>query len=355
MIDEIEKKDFTLKLKKDFIDSNFYNNWLVFYNKRIEINNSLNDSLEKIWLETKTFDFKINTWKTWIIVVFNDEKNDNIKSNEQVKVLKINSDIDKRILQKAIQRNNFYRFDNLKKYLWKLASIDDFITSDNYLWWIEVNLYSSQEVLNNLSNENILVSVSSLLNVLELEIKNKEVKYKWTTNFSHDTIKNLFKEKDIKANWKEISKNDKWFVFEKILWTSEEESFVKLFETEIDKLEKKYEEVYLIRNERVVAIYSFDNWERFEPDFILYLKEKNSNNPLNYQVFIEPKWWWSYDEDNRFEKSKEWWKQDFLKQIENKAEILEINFWNYKLIWLPFYNNNIEYEFKESFENKFNK
>ena len=209
MIDEKEKKEFTLRLKNDFTKSNFYNNWLVFYNQRIEIDNSLNDSLEKIWLDTKTFDFKINTWKTWIVVVFSEDRQENIKINEQVKVLKINSDISKRILQKAIQRNSFYRFNILKKYLWKLWSIDEFINSNNYLWWIEINLYSSLEVLNNLSNENILTSVSALLNTLELEIKNKEVKYKWTLSFNNDSIKNLFKDKTISSsNLVNISKNN---------------------------------------------------------------------------------------------------------------------------------------------------
>jgi len=44
-----------------------------------------------------------------------------------------------------------------------------------------------------------------------------------------------------------------------------------------------------MRSERTFAIYSFDKGERFEPDFVLFMRAKNNPQPLTYQIFIEPK------------------------------------------------------------------
>lgn len=76
----------------------------------------------------------------------------------------------------------------------------------------------------------------------------------------------------------------------------------------IERLKSKYDDIYLLRSERHFAIYNFDDGERFEPDFVLFMKEKNSKKPLTYQVFIEPKGTHLLSLDK--------WKEDFLKRIE---------------------------------------
>ena len=47
------------------------------------------------------------------------------------------------------------------------------------------------------------------------------------------------------------------------------------------------------------------------------------------------------------------WKEDFLNRIEWEAQILEMNFKNYKLVWLPFYNRETEQEFTQDLKTKF--
>lgn len=84
--------------------------------------------------------------------------------------------------------------------------------------------------------------------------------------------------------------------------------------------------------------------ERFESDFVLFLKNKDKQDNITYQVFIEPKW----DQLLLLDKRK----NDFLQDITYKAEILDINFWNYKLIWLPFYNKSLEIEFEKAMDDK---
>lgn len=50
-------------------------------------------------------------------------------------------------------------------------------------------------------------------------------------------------------------------------------------------------EFYVVRNERIaeLAIYSFETGERFEPDFLLFVRKKRSEEALTYQGYIEPK------------------------------------------------------------------
>ena len=70
--------------------------------------------------------------------------------------------------------------------------------------------------------------------------------------------------------------------------TSEEKAFVQMLDAQTHWLKEIYDGIYLIRNERHFKIYNFDDGQAFEPDFVLFLRQKNGNT-LTYQLFIEPK------------------------------------------------------------------
>ena len=118
-----------------------------------------------------------------------------------------------------------------------------------------------------------------------------------------------------------------------------------MLDRQMDILKDKYDGIYLIRNERHFKIYSFSKGQAFEPDFVLFLREKNGNI-LTYQIFIEPK--------GKYLKEHDKWKQDFLKEIteifKGKTLIFETprKTNKYRLIGVPFYNNEDENEFKQS-------
>ena len=80
--------------------------------------------------------------------------------------------------------------------------------------------------------------------------------------------------------------------------------FVRTLDAQIGKLKEKYDGIYLVRNERHFKIYSFDDGQAFEPDFVLFLREKNGNT-LVRQIFIEPK--------GKYLQKHEKWKADFLR------------------------------------------
>ena len=108
-------------------------------------------------------------------------------------------------------------------------------------------------------------------------------------------------------------------------------------------------EVYLLRNENLFKIYNFSNGDATEPDFVLFLKEYGTDKILQYQLFIEAKGAQRLKEDK--------WKEDFLKGIESRYQLEPILFGEnskYRIISLPFYNEDTKSTFVDEFKKKLN-
>jgi type III restriction enzyme len=136
--------------------------------------------------------------------------------------------------------------------------------------------------------------------------------------------------------------NKDWYVFNANYGTTEEKAFVRMLDRQMDKLKEDYNGIYLIRNERHFKIYNFKDGQAFEPDYVLFLKAKDGAL-LTYQLFIEPK--------GKHIKDYDKWKEDFLKDLTNQfaGKIIRFNEQNnYRLIGVPFYNNEDENRFKQS-------
>lgn len=67
---------------------------------------------------------------------------------------------------------------------------------------------------------------------------------------------------------------------------------------------------------------------------------------MTYQVFIEPK--------GNHLKAHDKWKEDFLKEIRDKKEVIKIYSDKYLITGVPFYNNENENKFKETLESTLN-
>ncbi|MFA7627521.1 MAG: type III deoxyribonuclease, partial [Candidatus Kapaibacterium sp.] len=120
--------------------------------------------------------------------------------------------------------------------------------------------------------------------------------------------------------------------------TSEEKKFVELFSRRFEGLNQNFENIYLIRNERVVKIYN-KLGRAFEPDFLLFCKQRDGEQKT-FQVFIEPKGEHLIGHDK--------WKEDFLKEIRGEEKTIEINTDTYLITGVPFYNYNNQNEFKDT-------
>ena len=157
----------------------------------------------------------------------------------------------------------------------------------------------------------------------------------------YDTVENRMLEKEI------CSSACNWYLMTDFWGTAEERNLIRYIEDHIKNLSENYDAIQLLRNEQVYKIFSFDNGEGFQPDFLLFLHGKTEKKNTCYQVFIEPKGSHLIEADK--------WKEDFLIQITERYGIEPISFIKndpYVLIGLPFFNGT-DSELKEKFNREF--
>jgi len=268
------------------------------------------------------------------------------------------------IMRKATQRLEFYEFDNLKRHLPQLSSMDELITSERYLGKIKLEVSGLPEQIDNLTPDEKLDATTQILDAIAGVIASDKVEYKGTKSFKPYMLKEKFTDKTLNfalddngdkefgrsmndasetAYHLDLSKRD-WYVFDDCFGTSEEKLLIKFIDKRYDDLKKKYSDVYLIRNEKHFKLYNFDDGRPLEPDFVLYLVGKEKQDSMHYQVFIEPK-------GSHLLKADEW-KEKFLVSIKESFEIEQL-FTNKKYaVWgFPFYNSESrEADFTDAFD-----
>ena len=229
----------------------------------------------------------------------------------------------------------------------------DFIISDNYLGGLLITFQGNLYGLNENPTEK-LAAMLGLLNQIETEIRAVITDFEGTRDFRRDWVREVFKDKRLKfdvtnpraaddAQFEHFVSDKDWFAFNTVYGTSEEKAFVRMLDRQLQWLQAQYEQIYLLRNEGHFAIYNFLNGQAFQPDFVLFLRKK-SGESFSYQLFVEPK--------GKHLKEHDHWKETFLKDItlefEGKTLVFEDK--KYRLIGVPFYNNEDENQFKASLE-----
>ena len=347
MLDErtVEK---TLTLKSAFKETDFYKRGIIYINERVKNRNESVRSFADIGVSSKNYHYALATGRGVSEAVLDDS--DNVQQLVEADQRNISvTDIPLHIVKTAIARNPFFAFKSLKTHFPHIKSVREFIEADKYLSGLSITLQSAERYP--LSNETCLAAMTGLLNQIAYELRQNITEYKGTETFKPNGVSSIFTDKTLKllegserANGDEpLVSNREWYVFNANYGTSEEKDFVRMLDAQIDELKEKYDGIYLIRNERHFKIYNFDDGQAFEPDFVLFLREKNGNT-LSRQIFIEPK--------GKHLQAHEEWKEDFLKKIKEKfsGETIEFQTKKYKLIGVPFYDNQNESQFKKSLE-----
>ncbi|MCD6113173.1 MAG: DEAD/DEAH box helicase family protein [Bacteroidales bacterium] len=346
--DKLETKQLTLKL--DFIETDFYKTGKVIYNEKVEKSYNNVKSFADLGVKKRNFIFTFSSGIGQMTGVFGKEEKESKTEKIEQKDIEL-SNIPKHIIRYALAQNPFFYFDSLERYFPNVKSLSNFIESKDYLGGLEITFNGSKTRFTKITNFDYLSAVQGLLQTIEADIKSNLTEYEGS-GYINKYIHEVFKDKKIKVykdseradGQEELVANEPWYVYNANYGTSEEKEFVKMFARRFETLEKSFENIYLIRNEREIKI--IDNLGRaFEPDFVLFCKQK-AGNELTYQVFIEPK--------GNHLKAHDKWKEDFLKEIRDKKEVIEIHSDKYLITGVPFYNNENENEFKETLENTLN-
>lgn len=347
---EDEEKLETKKLivKEEFKKTDFYKKGRVIFNKKVEKSYDNVKSFSDMGVFSRNISYALSSGIGKMSNFFEkEEPKETILKEMDISI----SEIPNHIIRFALSKNPFYHFDNLQSYFPNINSISNFIKSADYLNGLEITLTGSEKRFSELTNSDYLSAIQLLLQTIENEIKMNLTEYEGS-DYIKEYIHKVFVDKEIKvakgkerADGQESLVRDKdWYVYNANYGTSEEKKFVKMFDRRFKHLNKKFKDIYLIRNERIIKI--VDALGRiFEPDFVLFLNKKDEE--VIYQVFIEPK--------GKHLIANDKWKEGFLKEIRQNSETINIDSDKYLVTAVPFYNNENENEFKEALEKALNK
>lgn len=254
----------------------------------------------------------------------------------------------KNTIRFALSKNPFFYFDSLLHYFPNVGSLSNFIESTDFLAGLEITFNGTTNRLKEISHFDYLQALNGLLQSIETDIKSNSTEYEGS-EFIFKKIYEVFpeskdvrfrKDPDREEGQATMLAEEPWYAYNANYGTSEERSFVSLFANRFEGLNHKFENIYLIRNEREIKIY--DKFGRaFEPDFLLFCKQRDGEQ-MTFQVFIEPK--------GEHLKEHDKWKEDFLKAIRVKEKQITIHTDTYLITAVPFYNYNNENEFNTALE-----
>lgn len=383
-----ETREQKLTLKKSFKKSKFYNEAQIYLNQRADDDsprNKARDITKYIGnAMDKEYSYQIRTGYADTRLLLTGKDKPRVKSEQveisddiqhkkpiRLKEYPFLKSLGRNVIRKAMNKLEFYEFSNLCKYFSNLVSISDFINEPEYLNRIRIGIYTPENQFHNFGQKEKLEVAVAILKEISETIKSNKQK---NTPFAPYPLKDKLTEKTvnypIEVNgdaekgvsmsdrkktriWLDLAKCD-WYAFEDCFGTDEEKYFVKFIDEEYSDLKDKYDEIYLIRNERHFKIHSKEG-RALEPDYVLYLiKTGRDADALMFQIFIEPK--------NKKLGQAEKWKEIYLEGI--KKDVLE----QFKLdglelihegriyrIWgLPFYTEmENKGKFREVFEKEF--
>lgn len=344
-------------LKEEFKETKLYKYGYIFTNERIIKDRSEVDCMD-VYIRNSTYNYQISNLKGETIDLF-DEKNEN-SIKYTIKNIKM-KEIDYNIISGAIGCFPELKFNILKNKFPNLTSMKEFLNSDNYIGNVKIDIKMLQN--QQLKGRDYFEACKVVFNHILGYILSIKEQYQGTREFKPKKISSIIKNKTINITEKNENggygnsqnqttneelhlnlKEEDWYVYTDNYGTSEEKRLLKYFKNNIKKLlDDKNLKYYIVRNERIpeLAIYSFKDGARFEPDFILFIEKQDMKTELkSYQIFMEPK--------GEHLLSVDKWKEEFLIEIQSKAKISEKD---KIVIGLPFFNFNTKLdEFKIALE-----
>lgn len=368
IFDDVNLEERELKLKESFKQTRTYTDGLVWMNKRLSYQEYVEQRQESL-LDTSfipsSFEVSLPTFNTRDFEAFSE---DDVFATDSINTLnfEFGKEITSNIVRAAINRNKQYTFKNLQKAFFGLSGVSAFI---EMLSKVNIIVESSLSQISELTSDQKLYIAEQLLYSIEKDIVPTEERFYGSTNFESVPVREVFEENILRKYTVNVNGNAEfgrsqktkseteifenidqldWYAYDDNFGTSEEKYLVRAIRELMNDLQKKWSDIYLLRNEKAVKIYSFDEGRAFEPDFILLANDKKVGN-TSWQIFIEPKGSQFLDSNNTFKNSREGWKEKFLLQITERDEARTLlDDERYRIVGLPFFNNEMSREIVNS-------
>lgn len=346
---EPEEYTVTYKVKNDFKQTPFWHNGLIFANRKVEKPRGIPNSLPQHF-RTKRVTVKARNLEYNVFNLFDGMRSET--SGETQVSSKRFRELPYNLLLGTVEEAAAFQFNVLKRKFPGLTSIEEFLTSDEFLGNVVVDVICPEAVTP--SARDWQNGVRIVVSQMESYLTRADKQYVGTTDFEGRKLHTVLRDKTVKLTRRDldgvgtsqshVSDNDirldlsdkQWYVFNDNYGTTEEKRLVRYMAGIIEALEQKYSEIYLVRNESFpeLAIYDFESGERFEPDFLLFLRSKNSAYFEQEQIFIEPK--------GAHLLAKDRWKEDFLLQLAEHAVATTtyVDNTEYRIWGLPLYTHS---------------
>ena len=353
-----------LFLKDDFKKTRLYQKGLVFVNEQKKLAELEDDGSIGTAILNKVFMVKMPTGKMVSGLLFGDKAPDDVLTSQTVPQFDF-IQVGKHVVRSAMNQFSTFGFRPLHELYPSLKSCAEFVASEKYLAKLQVKVTGKFSSLAEYSQADLLYIAKEVLRQLEPLLRTRGKTYRGTKTFKPQLFSKQFRSSILlkinipEGGQQEFGRSQKnpvntdymldlstkdWYAYNDNFGTSEEKALVKYIDGIIPRLREKYDEVYLVRNEKAVRIFSFDDGRAFEPDYVLFLRIKGNDDKYdNLQIFIEPKGNQLFKEDK--------WKEVFLLQIQKLTEVHWLTATDKFVVWgLPFYNEEREVRFNENFE-----
>ena len=358
MLDE-SARTVTLRVKESFKETEFFKLGHIWVNDRIK---NPRDTIQSLgdYLPELDFTFpRLMTGRVTEASAFGPDMGEVTQpKKEPISMVFALKSFGQPILRFALDTNEFFHFERLRGYFPSLSGIGEFMASEKFLGGVKAGVSGLAEDIKALNSRQKLEITQFVLHQIESGMKRESIEYIGDKRFQPQDLKTIVVDKTLKigiqgeagrswndSNIEDLSlidlKQKDWHVYDDNYGTDQEKQFIRYMHDKEHELRELYDEFFLIRNEKLVTLYSFQDGQAFQPDFLLFLRKAETGKSIVMQLFIEPK--------AQFLKSEEQWKECFLKEIYSEAQI-QVMFQGreYTVYGLPFFNH--EGEMKRNFE-----
>ena len=361
MIDETART-VDLKVKSTFKETPLYTSGHIWLNERKKASRETADRLT-YYVDRKEYSYpRLLTGRTSQVSAFGGTANSDSRPAQEpvTRTVKL-SELGEPVVRFALDSNEFFHFARLRRYFPQLRSLRDFIQGKEFLASVSVRVTGLKQDVERLATRQQIQIAQFVLRQIESGVKSESIEYTGSREFYPHSVKAIVVDKKLKVSvqgergrsWAESEmqglsmidlQSKDWYVYDDSYGTEQEKEFIRFMHESSDRLKDAYDSFYLVRNEKLLQIYTFDDGRAFEPDFVMFLQQKGEESSDILQVFIEPKGEYLIKEDE--------WKEDFLKQLKNEAKIQTLfQGRDYAVYGLPFFNSGRAH--KRAFEQQF--
>ena len=253
------------------------------------------------------------------------------------------ADLGRPVVRHALDARPFFHFASLRKQFPRLKSRDAFIDDADFFGGVRLDVRGPVALVDAPDAATQLRIAGEALDRIEAGIAAHSHDHVGTREFKPHAMAELVDDTTLsvggafRKHWSEHDdtldiQNLDWFAQDDFYGTSEEVRLIRFVKDRIVEWREQHGAVRLIRNEKAVKLYAFEDGAGFEPDFLLYLERDWDGEPATVQIFLEPKGGHLLAKDD--------WKSHFLEAIERQAVLPDMGGKTYVVKGLPLFNEN---------------